>query len=183
MSFMSNRIWQLTNTVLLHAHPCLMNCHTCHTSSRFSFPYTYGIKVPISSLFPAYFSLFQKRRKSRKPHINSHKSCCSDPISALFDRFSVIFDALEPRFGQHHLCVSLWPHRLSKSFIPHPFSGWLFSFRWGILKSDAHALPKTFFRFSVTKQAPNCQYSRKAFREISNRLSNFSLPIASIVGG
>ena len=159
MSFMSNRIWQLTNMICYCPHACLANCHTCHTSSRFSFPYTYGIKVRISALFPAYFSHFQKRRKSIKPHDDTCKSCCSDPILAHFGSFWTIIDALEPRFGQHPLCVSLWPHRLSKSFIPHPFSGWLFSSRWGILKSDAHVLPKTFFDFSVTKQAPNCQYS------------------------
>ena len=156
----------------------LLNCHTCHTSSRFSFPYTYGIKVRISALFPAYFGHFQKSRKSIKPHDDTCKSCRISPILVLFDRFSVIFDALEPRFGQHPLCVSLWPHRLSKSFIPHPFSGWLFSFYWGILKSDAHVLPKTFFRLSVTKQALNCQYSgeRKIFRRF---LKDFRPLIAS----
>ena len=178
MSFMSNRIWQLTNPVLLHAQPCLMNCHTCHTSSRFSFPYTYGIKVRISALFPAYFRLFRKRRKSAKPHDDTCKSCYFDPISGLF----------QPFWGPETPFSTTWFIRItmaSSSFeILHSpsISRMAFSFYWGILKSDGCILPKTFFSFLSQNRLLIASIVGRLFGKfrIDCRISPFQLPV--IVG-
>ena len=154
---LSNPVLHLTNTLLQHARKLLSNCHTCHTSSRFSFPYTYGIKVPISALFPAYFGHFQKRRKSIKPHDDTCKSCHFDPILTHFGSFSIFSRSLDAIFA----------HMI------HTYHYGLIVFR----NPSVSIHSRMAFFFSVRDFEKRCLCPSKNFFQIFCHKTGFELPV------